>query len=208
VVGDVKQSSLAAASPDAVYVPDAQWRFPDRVRWLVIRTTVDPATIEKAVRQAIREIDPNQPIVHVATMEQRVDASMARQRLVMGAFDTFAAVALLLATIGIYGVLAGGVLERTREIAMRVALGASRASIMGQIGRQALSMAAAGIAVGGVVAAAMSRGLAALLFDISPLDGLTYIGVALLLLVAAAASAIVPAWRAARITPAVALQST
>lgn len=110
--------------------------------WLVIRTPVDPAPIEKAVRQAIREVDRNQPIVHVATMEQFVEASMARQRLAMGAFDTFAAVALLLATIGIHGVLAGGVLERTREFAMRAAVGASRPSIMGHVGRQALSMTA------------------------------------------------------------------
>ena len=207
VVGNVKQSSLAASSPDAVYVPEAQWRSPDRVMWLVIRTTVDPATIEQAVRQAISDVDPTQPIVHVATMEQRVAASMARQRLVMGAFDIFAAVALLLATIGIYGVLAGGVIERTREIAVRAAIGASRSSIIGQVGRQAIGMAAIGMVVGSVVAGAMSRSLVALLFEISPLDGLTYVAVAVLLLVATAVSAIVPAWRAARIAPAVALQS-
>ena len=207
VVGNVKQSSLAASSPDAVYVPEAQWRFADRAMWVVIRTTVDPATIEAAVVQAIRNVNRNQPIVRVATMEQRVVASMARQRLVMGAFDAFAMVALLLATIGIYGVLAGGVIERRREIAVRTAVGASRASIMGQVGRQAIGMAIIGMAVGGAVAAALSRGLVALLFEVSPLDGLTYVGVAALLLIAATVSAIVPAWRAARIAPAVALQS-
>ena len=207
VVDNVKQSSLAASSPDAVYVPEAQWGFPDLTMWVAIRTTVDPATIEAAVRQAIRDVNPNQPIVQVATMEQRVAASMARQRLVMGAFDAFATVALFLATIGIYGVLAGGVIERTREIAVRAAVGASRASIMGQVGRQAIGMAAIGTVVGGAVAAAMSRGLVALLFEISPLDGLTYVAVAVLLLIAAVLSAIVPAWRAARIAPAVALQS-
>jgi putative ABC transport system permease protein len=207
VVGNVKQSSLAAASPDAVYVPEAQWRFADRVMWVVIRTTVDPQTIERAVRQAIRDVDPNQPIVHVATMEQRVAASMARQRLAMGAFYAFAAVALLLATIGIYGVLAAGVMERTREIAIKTAVGASRASIASQVGRQAIGMAAIGMVIGGFVAGGLSRGLAALLFEVSPLDGLTYVGVAVLLLAAAAVSAIVPAWRAARIAPAIALQS-
>jgi ABC-type antimicrobial peptide transport system permease subunit len=176
--------------------------------WLVIRTTVDPATIETAVRQVIRDVDRNQPIVRVATMEQRVAASMARQRLVMGAFDAFAMVALLLATIGIYGVLAGGVIERTREIAVRTAIGASRVSIISEVGRQAIGMAAIGMVVGGAVAAALSRGLIALLFEVSPLDGLTYVGMAVLLLIAAAVSAIVPAWRAARIPPAAALQST
>ena len=208
VVGNVKQSSLAASSPDAVYVPEAQWRIPDRTMWVVIRTTVDPATVVNAARQAIRGASATSPIVQVATMEQRVAASMARQRLVMGAFDAFAIVALLLATIGIYGVLSGGVVERTREIAVRVAMGASRASIMSQIGRQAMGMAAIGIVVGGAVAVAMSRGLVALLFEISPLDGVTYAGVAALLLLAGVVSAIVPAWRAARIAPAVALQST
>ena len=207
VVDNVKQSSLAASSPDAVYVPEAQWRFGDRTMWFVIRTTVDPATIEAAVEHAIRGVDPNQPIVQVATMEQRVAASMARQRLVMAAFDAFAAVALLLATIGIYGVLAGGVIERTREIAVRMAVGASRFSIIGQVGRQAIGMATIGMVIGGAVAAAMSRGLVALLFEISPLDGLTYLGVVTLLLIATVVSTTVPAWRAARIAPALALKS-
>ena len=174
VVDNVKQSSLAASSPDAVYVPEAQWRFADRTMWVAIRTTVDPATIESAVRQAIRDVDPSQPIVQVATMEQRVAASMARQRLVMGTFDAFAMVALLLAAIGIYGVLAQGVIERTREFAVRTAVGASRASIIGQVGREAIGMAAIGTVVGGAIAVAMSRGLVALLFETSPLDGLTY----------------------------------
>jgi putative ABC transport system permease protein len=207
VVGNVKQSSLAASSPDAVYVPEAQWRSPDRAMWVVVRTEVDPSTIEKAVAKAIRDVDRNQPIVQVATMEQRIAASMARQRLVMATFDVFAVVALMLATIGIYGVLAGGVAERRREIALRTAIGASRASIMAQVGRQAIGMAAIGMVVGGAVAGAMSRSLVALLFEISPLDRLTYVGVAVVLLVAATASAIVPAWRAGRIAPSVALQS-
>jgi putative ABC transport system permease protein len=116
-------------------------------------------------------------------------------------------VALLLAAIGIYGVLAQGVVERTREFAVRTAVGASRASIIGQVGREAIGMAAIGTVVGGAIAVAMSRGLVALLFETSPLDGLTYASVAVLLLIAAVLSAIVPAWRAARIAPAVALQA-
>jgi len=104
-------------------------------------------------------------------------------------------------------VLAGGVIERTKEIAVRTTVGASRASIRGHVGRQAISMAAIGMIVGGAVAGTMSRGLVVLLFEISPRDGLTYVGVAVLLLIAAVVSAIVPAWRAARIAPAVALQS-
>jgi predicted permease len=207
VVGDVKQSSLAAASRDAIYVTQAQWYFADRAVWVLLRTTVDPATIEADVRRAIQSVDANQPIFRVATMEQRVSASMGRQRFVMAAFDAFAAVALLLATIGIYGVLARGVVERTREIALRSAVGASRGRIVRLIGGQAIGVATLGMIVGGGVAVAMSRSLTALLFAVSPLDALTYAGVAALLLIATSAGTIVPAWRAARIAPAVALQS-
>jgi ABC-type antimicrobial peptide transport system permease subunit len=175
--------------------------------WIVIRSAVDPATLEPAVRQAIRRVDPDRPILKVATMEQRVAASAARQRFVMVAFQTFAAAALLLAIVGIYGVLAGGVVERTREIAVRSALGASRASVIGLIARQAAAVAAAGTVVGLAVAASASRGLSALLFQVSPLDGGTYAAVTGLLLLAAGIGAIVPAWRAARIAPASALKA-
>jgi putative ABC transport system permease protein len=120
--------------------------------WLVIRTTGEPASIASAVRQAIGRVNPDQAIVQVATMEQHVAVSIARQRLVMAAFDVFATVALLLATIGIYGVLSGGVIERRREIAVRAAVGASRTRIAGQVGRQAIGMAVIGMGLGGAVA--------------------------------------------------------
>lgn len=207
IVGDVRQSSLAVVSPAAFYVPEAQWQFADQTMWVVLRTTVEPETVEADVRDAIRSIDAGQPIFRVGTMEQRVSASMGRQRFVRAAFGTFALVALLLATIGIYGVLAGGVAERAREIALRAAVGASRARIIGSFGRQALDVAVAGIVVGGGVAVATSQVLASLLFEVSPLDGVTYGGVAVLLAIATTVGAVVPAWRAARIPPAVALQS-
>ena len=206
VVRNVKQSSLAVSSPDAVYVPESQWRSPDRTMWVVVRTVVDPVTVETAVRRAIRDVNPTQAIVQVATMEQRVATSMARQRLVMGVFDVFGLMALLLAAIGIYGVLAGRVIERTPEIALRAAVGASRANIVIHVGRQAIGLAALGMIVGGAIAAVTSRGLVALLFEVSPLDGITYVGVAVLLLAATVVSTIVPAWRATRIQPALALK--
>jgi putative ABC transport system permease protein len=207
VVDNVKQSSLADASRDAVYVPAAQWQFADSAMWVVVKTAVVGSASEAAVRSAIRAVDRNQPIVRVATMEQRVAASMGRERFAMAAFDAFAAIALLLATIGIYGVLAGGVVERTREIALRSAIGASRAQIIGQVARQALIVVTLGIAIGGSAAVALSRGLTTLLFEVSPIDVLTYLGVAVLLVVAASIGAVVPARRAARIVPATALQS-
>ncbi|HTM04109.1 MAG TPA: ABC transporter permease [Vicinamibacterales bacterium] len=207
IAGDVKQSSLAAASADAIYMPEWHWRFADRAMWIVVRTSADPSTIEPDVRRAINAVDPNQPIVRVATMRDRVAASAARQRFVMTAFDTFAVIALILAIIGIYGVLAGGVIERTREIALRSAVGATRTSIISLIVRQAVGIAAAGLIAGLIGAVFVSQGLSTLLFEISPLDAITYGIVGVLLLGASVISATLPAWRAARISPSVALQS-
>jgi putative ABC transport system permease protein len=206
VVGDVKQS-LIGARADAVYVPELQWRFAERAMWVVLRTSVDPVSVEPAVRRAIRAIDQDQPILRVATLEQRVATSMARQRFVMLAFDAFAAIALLLAIVGVYGILSGGVVERTREIAVRSAVGATRAGIIGLVVRQAGGIAAAGMTVGFAAAVAGSRALTALLFEISPLDTMTYVAVGAMLLVAIVAGALIPAWRAARVSPSVALQS-
>jgi putative ABC transport system permease protein len=207
VASDVRQSSLAESPLEAAYVPAAQWRLADRATWIVVHTALDPTTFEPAVRQAIRTVARNQPILRVASMEQRVAASAARQRFVMTAFQTFATVALLLAIVGIYGVLSGGVVERTREIAVRSAIGASRASIVTLILRQAAALAAAGTVVGLAVAVSASRGLSTLLFEVSPLDVATYAAVAAMLIVAAGVGAIVPAWRAARIAPASALKA-
>jgi len=207
ITGDVRQTSLVTAPAEAVYVPEPQWHFADRAMWIVLRTNVDPLTLEPAVRRAIAAIDANQPIVRVATLEQRVHAATAVQRFVMTAFGAFAAVALLLATIGIYGILAGGVVERTREIAVRAAVGASRGAIVGLVARQAFVVTAIGITIGSAVAVALSRMLAGLMFKVALLDAATYASVGGVLLIAAAIGATVPAWRAARIAPAVALHS-
>ena len=207
VAGNVRQSSPAISPPEAAYVADVQNRFGERAMWIVVRATSDAAALQPAIRRAIQGVDSDRPILRVATMEQRVAASAARQRFAMIAFQTFAAVALLLAVVGIYGVLSGSVVERTREIALRSAIGASRARIMGLILRQAAAVSIVGVAAGAVVAVVTSRGLASLLFEVSPLDGVTYAGVTGLLLIAAGVGAVVPAWRAARIAPRTALQA-
>ena len=207
VVGDVRQVSLATAPEDAVYEVASQRRRPPRAMWIVVHTTGDSATLAPSIRRVISGIDADQPIVRVATMEQRMASATGRQRFVMTAFEAFALVALLLATIGIYGVLSGGVVERTREIAVRAAVGASARQVMALILRQAAVVVATGIAIGGLASAAIGRMLASLLFEVSPLDAVTYVGVAGVLLLAAAAGGFVPAWRASRIAPATALQS-
>jgi predicted permease len=207
VAGNVRQSSPAVSPLEAAYVADLQSPFADRAMWVVVHAAADPAPLEPAIRRAIQAVDRNRPILKVATMEQRVAASAARQRFAMTAFEAFAAIALLLAVIGIYGVLAGDVVDRTREIALRSAIGASRARIMALVLRQAAGVGIVGVLAGAAVASITSRGLAALLFEVSPLDGLTYVSLALVLLLATSAGALLPAWRAARIAPGSALQA-
>ena len=207
VAGNVRQSSPAVSPLEAAYVADLQSPFAEPAMWVVVRAAADPAPLEPAIRRAIQAVDRNRPILKVATMEQRVAASAARQRFAMTAFEAFAAIALLLAVIGIYGVLSGDVVDRTREIALRSAVGASRASLMALVLRQAAGVGIAGVLAGAAVASITSRGLAALLFGVSPLDAITYASLALVLLLATSAGALLPAWRAARIEPAKALQA-
>jgi putative ABC transport system permease protein len=207
VVGDVKQLSLALAEPDAVYVPASQWRFGDNVMSLVVRARDDAATLAPAVRQAVWSIDKDQPIVRVATMDQLLAASAAERRFALMLFETFAIAALLLAAAGIYGVLAGSVAERTREIGVRAALGASRGSIAALVVRQGLLLTGLGVAIGIGGAAAASQAIAAMLFGVSRLDPVTYLAVVGLLTGVAAIACSVPAWRAVRVDPATTLRA-
>jgi predicted permease len=206
IVGNVRQESLANAPGDALYEAASQRRTPVRTMWVVAHTVGDPAALAPSVRRVLRDIDADQPIIRVATMDERMVAATGRQRFVMTAFEAFALVALLLATIGIYGVLAVGVAERTREIAVRAAVGASGIRVMALVLRQAAVVVASGMAIGGLASAAIGRTLASLLFEVSPLDAVTYAGVVGVLVLAAAAGGFVPAWRASRIAPATALQ--
>jgi len=202
VVGDVKQESLTLMDADAVYTTEAQWRYADDTMSLVVRAKGDVTALVPALRQAIWSVDPDQPVARVVTMEELVAASAARRRFVLFLFEAFALTALVLAAAGIYGVLSGSVAERTREIGVRVALGASRRDVLGLVVRQGMTLASLGVALGMVGAVAASRELVALLFGVSPLDPATYAGVVALLAAVAAAACAVPAWRASRVDPA------
>jgi predicted permease len=206
VVGDVKQTSLAVSQSDAVYVTTAQWLWADGTQWLVVRTRGDAAALAPAVRQAIWSVDKDQPVVRVATMEGLLAASAAERRFALTLFETFALAALVLAAAGIYGVLSGGVAERTHEIGVRAALGASRGSILAMVVRQGMTLTGLGIAIGLAGAVVASQAIAALLFGISRLDALTYLGVTVLLLGVSAVACWVPARRAAQVDPMVALR--
>jgi putative ABC transport system permease protein len=206
VVGDVKQTSLAVGQSDAVYVTTAQWLWADGTQWLVIRTRSDAAALAPAVRSAIWSVDKDQPVVRVATMESMLAASAAQRRFALLLFETFALVALMLAGAGIYGVLSGSVAERTREIGVRLALGASRESILALVVRQGMMLTGIGTTVGLAGAVAASQAIAAMLFGVSRLDPVTYLGVIVLLAGVSVIACGVPAWRAMRVDPIVALR--
>jgi putative ABC transport system permease protein len=206
VVADVKQSSLAIKDADAVYLDMRQSWFADESFSFVVRAWGDPAPLADAVKSAVWSVDRNQPVVRVMTMQRMVEVSEAERRFVLILFGAFGLVALVLAAVGIYGVLSGSVNERTREIGVRAALGASRRDLLTLVLRDGLLLAAMGMGIGVAGAAAASQGLKSLLFGISRLDPLTYMGVVLLLALVAVVACATPAWRASRIDPAVTLR--
>jgi putative ABC transport system permease protein len=207
IVGDVKQTSLALSDADAAYVPTTQWYFVDNPLWLVVRADRDAAALAPQIRAAIAAVDKYQPVVRVATMDALVAASAAEQRFALILFETFGAAALMLAAVGLYGILAGNVQERTREIGIRSALGATRGVIIGWVLRQAMSLTVLGIVIGSAAAAAASQAVATLLFGISRFDFVTYGGVVIVLLAMSAIASAVPALRAAWVDPALTLRT-
>jgi len=207
VVGDVKQGSLADRQTDAAYIAATQSWFADDAMSLVVRVRDDVTAIAPAVKNAIWSVDQDQPIVRVTAMDGLLAASESRRRFAMVVFEAFALVALVLAATGIYGVLSGSVTERMREIGVRAALGASRRDILALVVRQGMRLTGLGVAIGLGGAAAASRALITLLFGVSPLDPVTYLGVIALAAGVAAIACWVPAWRAARVDPSITLRA-
>ena len=207
VVGDIKHASLAAPTVDAVYIPAPQWWAGDRVMSLLVRSSGDVAERTAAIRDAIWSVDKDQAISRVATMEQLVEAAAAERRFALIVLQGFAAIALLLAAIGVYGVLAGSVTERTREIGVRAALGASRRDVLSLVVGDAARLAGFGILIGVIAAVGASRFLQALLFGISPLDPVTHIAVIVILGIVSLLACAIPAWRAAGVHPSIALSA-
>ena len=205
VVGDVRQMSLAVSDSDAVYMTGTHWGWVDKVQSLVVRARSDSA-LAPVIREAIWSVDKDQPIVRVATMDDLLAASAAERRFVLIVFEAFALAALVLAAAGIYGVLSGNVAERTREIGVRAALGASRGSILALVVRQGMMLTGIGVAIGLAGAAATSQFIASMLFGVSRLDPVTYFGVIALLAGVSVIACSVPARRASRVDPMVALK--
>ncbi|MFZ0063511.1 MAG: ABC transporter permease [Pyrinomonadaceae bacterium] len=206
VVGDVKQTSLAVSQSDAVYITPTQWYFADNTMSLVVRARSDAASLAPAIRNAIWSVDKDQPIVRVATMDNLLAASAAERRFALILFQAFALVALVLAATGIYGVLSGSVTERTREFGVRLALGASRGDILALVLRQGMTLTGLGVVIGLSGAVAASQAIVTLLFGISRLDPITYLGVIALLVGVSVIACWVPARRATKVDPLVALR--
>jgi putative ABC transport system permease protein len=207
VVGDVRQLSLELTSENAVYVPSSRWYWAETTMSLVVRTRGDAASFVPAIRSAIWSVDKDQAIVRVATMQRLVTASQAQRRFAMIILEAFALVAVLLAATGLYGVVASSVTERTREIGVRSALGATPATILRLVVSQGIWLTLVGVAGGMLGAVAASRALISLLFGISRLDPATYLGTSALLVGISFIACWLPAWRAAHVDPAITLRA-
>src|SRR6185503_11726627 len=206
VVGDVKQASLAASDLDAFYTTPEQWHFADNTVSLVIRGVGNTAKLAPAIRKAIWSIDKDQPIVQVAMMDDLLAASEADRRFALILFETFGLAALALAAAGIYGVVSSTVTERTREIGVRLALGAERRNVLNLILRQGLKLTLGGIGVGLLMSWAVTRLLTNLLYGVSAKDPSIFGGVAFVLIVVALLACYWPARRATKIDPLIALR--
>src|SRR5437764_8244557 len=207
VAGNIHHRALDVNESSQLYIPERQWRNADNIVAVVVRTQGDPASVAGAVRAAAQAVDPSQPISALASMEQVVGTSMAQRRLALLPFGAFAIVALVLAVAGIYGVLAGAVTERTREIGVRAALGATPAAILVMVLVQGARLAAIGVAIGLAGALTLGRFLQSLLFGIDAADPVTLLAVAAVLIGVAIAACLLPALRAVGIDPMAALRA-
>jgi putative ABC transport system permease protein len=206
VVGDVKQASLASPSPDAFYVAMGQWLWVDNVQSIAVRTAADPAALVPSIKQAVWSVNSTLPLERITTMSDLVASSEAQRTFALRIFAAFGLAALLLAAIGVYGVIEARVTERTREIGLRSALGATPVKLAAFVVGQGLALTAVGIVIGAAAAMGASQAIASLLFGIEPFDAFTYGGVAALLLAVAFVACYAPAARAARIDPLEALR--
>jgi putative ABC transport system permease protein len=206
VVGDVKQYGLETEPADEMYYSFLQQ--PLLSNELLLRTLGDPLQLRGSVREAVRAIDPEQPVADFRTLEQVRSESLASPRLTTVLLVLFGLLALVIAATGIGGVIAFSVGQRTREIGVRMALGAERRVILGMVLKQAMSLVLAGLSLGVLGALALSRLVGGLLFGVAPTDPVTFAAVALVLVLVATLACFVPARRAATVDPLVALRAS
>jgi hypothetical protein len=204
VVEDVRPGAVDRELPPLIYRPHGQWASGPMT--LVVRTSEVPATLGPAVRAEIRKVDPNLPIPAIRTMREIVSASVAQRRFQMVLTSLFALVALLLGAVGVYGVVSYSVACRTRDIGLRIALGAMQSDVMCWVFSQGMQPVLIGLFIGLGGAIAIARALRSLLFEITPTDPVSLGSVVLVLLLSSGLACYVPARRAARLDPMVALR--
>jgi putative ABC transport system permease protein len=212
-VGNVKEFGLDRNAPPTMFIPSSQ--VPSAITALglrlqpitwVVRTAGEPLSMSALVQREIRAVDSLQPVSNIRKLEQVVGASLARQNFNMVLMGVFAGIALLLAAVGIYGVMAYSVTERTQEIGIRMALGATRGNVARMVVGQGMSLAAAGVLLGLAGAFGLTRLLSSLLYGVEPTDPATYAVVAALLVLIALLASYIPARRATKVDPMVALR--
>jgi putative ABC transport system permease protein len=205
VVGDTKMVSIEEQIRPAIYYPYS--RTPYTFETVVVRTAGSPFGVTSSLIQAVRQLDAELPVSNMRPMTEVIARSLAQRRVVMALLAVFAAIALLLAAVGIYGVMAYMVSQRTQEIGIRMALGANRGGVIAMVFTHALRLAGIGLVCGLVAALALTGLLRAMLFDVRATDPLTFGLVAAALLAVASFAALLPALRATRIDPLTALRT-
>jgi predicted permease len=214
VVGDTKQFGLGGAASPMVFIPitqtsDRTWRMLQHFvsTKFVVRASGEPLALANAVRQTMADVDATLPVTKLLSMDQVVDGSVAAERFNMTLVGLFAALGLLLAGVGIYGVMSYVVAQRTREIGVRMALGARGADVLKLVIAQGMKLTLAGVALGLVVSVALTRTIKTLLFGVSATDPVTFAAIALLLIAVALLACWIPARRATKVDPLVALRA-
>jgi putative ABC transport system permease protein len=210
VAGDVKLVGLDADVNPAIYVPLIQNPYPNALRnvFLVARTTGNPKTLLPGIRASVRSLDKDVPISQIQTMEEIVSNSLAQRRLSMSLLVIFAALAALLAAVGIYGVMAYIVAQRTHEIGIRMAMGARAGDVLRMVLRDGAKLALIGVVIGLAAAFALTRVMSSLLYGVSAVDPITFVGISVLLAFVALLASYLPARRAAQVDPLVALRDS
>jgi predicted permease len=208
VVGDVKLLGLDADTNPAIYVPAAQNPYPNAMRnsFLTVRTTGDPNNVVAAIRSEMKSVDSGVPAANVRLLEDIVADSVAPQRLNMWLLVAFAGLAALLAAVGLYGVMAYSVTERTREIGVRMALGAGSTAVLRMVLLDGAKVTAAGVITGVAAAFALTRLMSGMLYQVSATDPLTFTGISALIVCVSLLANYSPARKASRVDPMVALR--
>ncbi len=205
VVGHVYQTSLESDTKGAYFIPIVQQ--PPPMAGIVVKSQGgDPVQLTSAIRQAVHEVDPNQPMFNVKTMDERVDESLGTRRIVVGLLSLFGGLALTLAALGLYGVISYAVTQRTQEIGIRMALGAERSTVLGMVLAHGAKLAVAGLAIGLIGSFVAGRLISTQLYQVNAFDPLTFAAVAVILSVVALGASYIPALRATHVDPVIALR--